>query len=268
MLSYQHAFHAGNRADMIKHAILFTVLSDPQFVRNRTLYIETHAGRGHYDLASKEASKTGEHLSGISALIDDTSAVTPACLRPFARFIGDYRDEFGPQAYPGSPSFAARMLNGKSRIILFERHPQEYAALASTLGEDERAVLHKSDGYLGTLRLQPRRGEKMTLLIDPSYETENDILNVGNWVPRALAKWPDAIILVWLPLFADARETELLEHLAGFEPTAIIGTRWPTKPDDNKALAGSAMALFGVSEDVSTRAETVSDAFHDRWWAT
>ena len=264
MLSYQHAFHAGNRADLVKHAVQHLVLGDLVTRHSAWLYVETHAGRGRYDLAAAEARKTAEHEDGISHLLALNRIPKP--LQAFAAHIAADREHRGQTSYPGSPAIAASMLPAQARIVLYELHPAENAALQTALGGDGRIRIERSDGYLGALRLSPRRGEKLCLLVDPSYETANDILNVGNWVPRALSKWPDAVIMVWLPLFADAREAELLDHLAGFEPTAIAGTRWPMRPHDNKALSGSAMALFNISEAVADKAGAICDACHDLWW--
>lgn len=264
MLSYQHAFHAGNRADLVKHSVLHLVLGDLVARHRDWLYVETHAGRGRYDLAASQAQKTAEHEEGISQLL--ALSQIPKPLRAFARHVTTERESSSPSAYPGSPAIAASLLPAVARIVLYELHPAEHKALQSALGGDQRIRIEQSDGYLGALRLSPRRGEKLCLLLDPSYETANDILNVGNWVPRALSKWPDAVIMVWLPLFADAREAELLDHLASFEPSAIAGTRWPMRPHDNKALSGSAMALFNVSETVADRAGAICDACHDLWW--
>ena len=264
MLSYQHAFHAGNRADLVKHALLHHVLAGLARARQDWLYIETHSGRGIYDLTSPEAKRTGEHLEGVSQLL--SVETTPPALAPFTALIRAFRGRHGDGAYPGSPAIAADLLGARDRIVLYELHPRENAALQTAMSGDDRVRIEKSDGYLGALRLAPRRDERLCLLLDPSYETENDILNVGNWVPRALSKWPEAVIMVWLPLFADARETELLEHLASFEPAAIAGTRWPMRPQYKKALSGSAMALFNVSEAEADQAGEICDACHDLWW--
>jgi len=248
----------------VKHALLHLVLGDLVARHRAWLYVETHAGRGRYDLASPEARKTAEHEEGIGQLL--SLAKVPAPLRPFADCVTADRETRGAASYPGSPAIAAGLLPAQARMILHELHPAENEALSHAMQGDERVRIEKSDGYLGALRLSPRSGEKLCLLIDPSYETPNDILNVGNWVPRALSKWPFAVIMVWLPLFADAREAELLEHLAGLEPTAIAGTRWPMRPRDNKALSGTAMALFNVSETVADKAADICDACHDIWW--
>ena len=173
-LSYQHGFHAGNRADVLKHAVLDTILLG--LADTRVLYVETHAARGVYDLTSEQAVKTGEAKSGVLALMDDGF---PRPLKPW----GDLVTARGVNTYPGSPALAAARLGETARIVLFEKHPTEHAELCKALGDDTRIRIQKSDGYSGALKLAPRRGEQLVVFVDPSYETERDMEELADWAP-------------------------------------------------------------------------------------
>ena len=155
MLSYQHGFHAGNQADVLKHAILHAVLSAEAEANRPLLYIETHAARGFYDLGGTQSQKTGEAKRGVLAMPKADRA--PKALQPWLKHV----QSKGPQSYPGSPALATQLLPDSARIVLFELHPAEHKALSQALHKDMRVQIRKEDGYRGALRLQPRRGENI-----------------------------------------------------------------------------------------------------------
>ena len=128
MLSYQHAYHAGNIADLQKHAGLAWALDYLTRKDKPLTYLETHAGRGLYDLAGPEARKTGEAAAGIGAL----SGVLPEG-HPLGRVLTTIRDRHGPSAYPGSPAIAEALLRPDDRLHLAELHPAEHAALSKAM---------------------------------------------------------------------------------------------------------------------------------------
>lgn len=235
MLSYQHGYHAGNRADVLKHAILHAVLTSEAEAERQLLYVETHAARGFYDLGGSQSQKTGESERGVLAM--PTAKQAANALRPWLQHV----QSKGPSSYPGSPALASQILGDKARMVLFELHKAEHKALTQALQNDKRVQIRKEDGYRGALRLQPRRGENMLLMLDPSYETDADMDALANWVPRAMRKWPKAQFLIWLPLFADSREEEFGEFLSGLDEGFVAGSRWSRESEDPSALEGSAM---------------------------
>jgi len=170
MLSYQHIYHAGNLADVQKHALLAWMLEYLTQKDKPLSYIETHAGRGLYDLGSDEALKTGEARAGI----DLAEGWFPAD-HPYIQRLTECRAMFGPRAYPGSPMIAALGLRETDTIHLAELHPQENAALKANLG-DFGANIQKRDGFEMALALTPPTPRRGLLLIDPSYEVKDDYL--------------------------------------------------------------------------------------------
>ncbi len=258
MLSYQHAYHAGNRADVLKHAILHAIFSDMAGETRPVFYVETHAGRGRYDLTGPEARKTAEADEGVSRIL---SGQSPRILRPWLELL----QSEGRQAYPGSPALAALTLPDNARLALFEKHPAEFKALKAALGQNSRIQIRQADGYSGALKLAPRRNETLCVFVDPSYETARDMDALADWAPRALKRWPDAIIILWLPLFKDEREADFGAYLAGLEDGVVAGARWPTGPDDDSALSGSALVAYRIGNNASQAALAIASALQSYW---
>jgi len=258
MLSYQHGFHAGNRADVLKHGVLDALLADITSAGKPVLYVETHAARGVYDLTGEQAEKTGEAKDGVLALLDGK---VPRPLRPWMERVS----AAGPQAYPGSPKLASAHLGDRDRMILFEKHPAEHGHLVKALGKDERIQIKQADGYSGALKLMPRGGEQMVVFVDPSYETERDMDALGEWAPRALKRWPNAVLILWLPLFRDEREADFGAYLSELEDGIIAGARWPVDPLDETALVGSAIVAYRAPEASRDRAAAIAAACQSYW---
>ncbi|MEM6941152.1 MAG: 23S rRNA (adenine(2030)-N(6))-methyltransferase RlmJ [Pseudomonadota bacterium] len=215
MLSYQHHFHAGNLADVHKHALLAWMLSYLTQKDKPLIYIETHAGRGIYDLSAPAARKTGEAARGIGRL---HAAFAPT--HPYAQVLDKLRGAQGDQAYPGSPLIAAHLLRPGDAIHLAELHPGEHAALKTALSP-YRAKLYAQDGFElahGLVPPTPRRG---IMLIDPSYEVKSDYQDI----PRHLAKinraWNVGVLVLWYPVLSNGAQRPLRRGLAAAHPSGF-----------------------------------------------
>ena len=205
MLSYQHAYHAGNRADLMKHDALARLIVALTGKPRPITYMETHAGRGLYDLAAPEARKTGEAAAGILA-----AGPPPG---PYAEALAKVRAAHGPMAYPGSPLIAQTLLRPQDRLHLMELHPAEHAALRGALNTPGTAI-HKRDGFEGVLALAPPEPRRGLVLVDPSYEVKSEYEAVAGFARALIAKWPEAVVLIWYPLLAEARHERLVAGLA------------------------------------------------------
>ena len=235
MLSYQHAYHAGNPADLHKHLALAQLIQLLTVKARGISYLETHAGRGLYDLGSEEARKTGEASEGIGR------ARLPADA-PLASVLGGLRREYGEGAYPGSPMIAARLLRPQDRIVLMERHPEEYRALKRAM-RGTPAQIHHRDGYEGARALTPLQPRRGLVLIDPSYEVKTDYTETGRLAMDLSRRWPEAAIVVWYPLLAAERHTILLQSCAAAAPL-VDETRFDLK--DGKGMTGSGLVILGA----------------------
>ncbi len=198
MLSYQHLYHAGNLADVHKHALLAWMLEYLTGKDKPLSYIETHAGRGLYDLGADEAIKTGEAAAGI-ARVEHRFATA----HPYLRRLAEVRARFGAMAYPGSPLIAALSLRDGDPLHLAELHPQELRALAVNLGPWGAHIQHR-DGLEMALALTPPTPRRGLMLIDPSYEVKADYDRLPKVIAQIARKWNVGIIALWYPILPNA----------------------------------------------------------------
>jgi 23S rRNA (adenine2030-N6)-methyltransferase len=234
MLSYQHAYHAGGPADLHKHIVLAELLALLTAKPRGITYVETHAGRGLYDLAAPEAAKTGEAAQGIGRIAPDPST-------PFGRALASARAEFGPDAYPGSPLVARALLRPQDRLVLMELHPAEHAALATLAAPN--VAIHRRDGFEGALALAPFRPRRGLVLVDPSYEVKSEYQAAAGFVLRLVARWPEAAVLVWYPLLPPARHRALRAALAPLSP---VVDEVAFDPPPARGMTGSGLALVNA----------------------
>lgn len=220
MLSYQHAYHAGNLADVHKHAALAWVLDYLVRKPKALSYIETHAGRGLYDLGAAEARKTGEAEGGIGRL-----RIPPA--HPFARALAETRARFGPLAYPGSPMVAALLLRHIDSLQLAELHPQEHAALERAL-QPLGAQVHRAEGLAFALARTPPTPRRGLMLVDPSYEVKDDYQAVPHMLLAVQRKWNVGTLMLWYPVLEEAPHRPMVEALTRAVPEALVAeVRFP-----------------------------------------
>ncbi len=255
MLSYQHLYHAGNMADVHKHALLAWML-DYLATKDKPLtYLESHAGRGLYDLDAPEALKTGEAAQGIDRL---ESAFAPD--HPYRRVLDATRAGHGPRAYPGSPMIAARLLRATDSVHLAERHPQEHAALAAAMLPFPVRV-HATDGFSKVLELTPPRPRRGLLLIDPSYETAADYEGMPRFIGQVARKWNVGVIALWYPILTDARHTPMLHALAEAHPQALRHeVRFPRARDGHR-MVGSGLFVINPPWGLAAEAARLAGVF-------
>jgi len=214
MLSYQHHYHAGNPADVHKHAALAWMLSYLTAKDKPLTYIETHAGRGLYDLADPAAQRTGEAARGIGQL----EAALPAD-HPYRLCIDATRAAHGATAYPGSPLIAALSLRPGDRLHLAEMHPGEHARLGETLAP-HGADVRRMDGFAMARALCPPMPRRGLLLCDPSYEVKADYDSIPGRIARLGRVWNVGILVLWYPILAPGVHRPMLGALADIFPGA------------------------------------------------
>ncbi|MEO6301183.1 MAG: 23S rRNA (adenine(2030)-N(6))-methyltransferase RlmJ [Paracoccaceae bacterium] len=249
MLSYQHIYHAGNLADVQKHALLAWML-DYLTQKDKPLsYIETHAGRGLYDLGSDEAVKTGEADAGV-AIAESRFAPN----HPYRQRLAEVRARYGDAAYPGSPLIAALTLRDADTIHLAELHPQEFRALTEHLSP-WNAHCQQRDGFDMALALCPPTPRRGLMLIDPSYEVKADYDRVPKIVGQIARKWNVGIIALWYPILTANTHAPMLADLTEAFPDALrTELRFPPARDGHR-MTGSGMFVinppFGLAEEAA-----------------
>lgn len=209
-MNYRHAFHAGNFADVVKHAALVALLEALKQKDAPCSYFESHAGAGRYDLTGEEAKKTGEHRDGVSRLLAATRL--PAALHVYlnlVRSLGPH-PAGGLAAYPGSPLIASLLLRPDDRLVLCELQEAEAAALRRLFQGDKRVAIHRRDGYEALRALLPPTPRRGMALIDPPFEAQSlEFDAIADALTHAFARWPTGVYAVWYPI-------KLRQHVAPF----------------------------------------------------
>lgn len=254
MLSYQHAYHAGNLADVHKHALLSVALARLTVKPKPLTYLETHAGRGLYDLAGPEARRTGEAAAGI-ARVEGWFAPD----HPYRRALAATRAAHGPSAYPGSPLIAAALLRPDDPMHLAELHPAEAAALAAVL--PRRAHLHRQDGYAMANALCPPTPRRGLLLIDPSFELKADYGALPRFIARIAAKWNVGVIALWYPILRDQRHAPMLAALTEAHPAALRSEVGFAPARAGHGMTGSGMFVVNPPFGLAEQAERLEGLF-------
>jgi 23S rRNA (adenine2030-N6)-methyltransferase len=215
MLSYQHAYHAGNLADVHKHALLATALDYLTRKDKPLSYFETHAGRGLYKLDSPEALKTGEAAQGIARVADWFGPD-----HPYTRARATIAATHGTAAYPGSPLIAAALLRPIDSMTLAELHPAEVTALREAIPRHRAQVLQE-DGFAMALSRTPPEPKRGLLLIDPSYEVKSDYDRLPGILQKLHARWNVGILMLWYPILTTSAQSGMVRDLRRAFPEAL-----------------------------------------------
>jgi 23S rRNA (adenine2030-N6)-methyltransferase len=256
MLSYQHLYHAGNLADVHKHAALAWVLEYLTQKDKPLSYIETHAGRGVYDLGAEEAVKTGEAAAGIAL----AEPLFPPD-HPYRQRLDEARAGYGPRAYPGSPLIAALGLRETDTIHLAELHPREVDRLRA-VAQDWRANVYQRDGFELALALTPPTPRRGLMLIDPSYEVKADYEAIPRHLANIHRKWNVGVLILWYPILRGAPHAAMLGALAAACPEGLRHeVRFPPVRAGHR-MEGSGLFIvnppFGLQTELAATADRLA----------
>ena len=226
MLSYRHAFHAGNHADVLKHMVIIQLMrylgqKDPAY-----MVIDTHAGAGVYALDGDYASKNAEYETGIAKLWDRKDL--PAMVKEYVDLVRSLNPSGKMRYYPGSPYCAEKTMREQDRLRLFEMHPSEVKVLednfrkleahAAAQGQrpaarGKRVMVYRGDGFQGLKALLPPPSRRGLVLIDPPYEDKRDYTHVAQVLADALTRFPTGTYAVWYPVLHRNESRQLPERL-------------------------------------------------------
>jgi 23S rRNA (adenine2030-N6)-methyltransferase len=252
-MQYRHSFHAGNFADVHKHVTLLALLAALQRKDGGFLYLETHAGRGSYDLArpSTEASRAALlSLARLSAAAPDAVE-----LRDYLAQLQLLRADLNnANAYPGSPLLAVAQLRPQDRAVLFEIVPSEARALVRALRGYGRALVEEADGFERLRAYLPPQERRSLVLIDPPYEAREDFERIAAACLEALRRLRSAVIAAWYPI-KDARTTNAwLARLAGVLECENLVSEWWLYPRDSRvSLNGSGLLILNPPYQFAAR---------------
>ncbi|NDH09621.1 MAG: 23S rRNA (adenine(2030)-N(6))-methyltransferase RlmJ [Gammaproteobacteria bacterium] len=205
MLSYQHSFHAGCYADVIKHFTLCQVLSYMTQKDKPLLYLETHAGRGSYDLTSPDSKKTGEAKDGILKFLAHEQA-PPALFKNFMALVGN-----DPHYYPGSPTIALKLLREIDRIYACELHSREFSILSKIKSRSVKFHAASIDGIEALNAQLPPPEKRALIFIDPSYEIKSEYQSIPRALLKAYQKFPQGVYVLWYPIVDEEYHYQMLK---------------------------------------------------------
>ncbi|MBU2136289.1 MAG: 23S rRNA (adenine(2030)-N(6))-methyltransferase RlmJ [Alphaproteobacteria bacterium] len=246
-MNYRHAFHAGNFADLVKHAALLWLLAQMQRGGAPLQVIDTHGGSGLYDLRGPEARRSGEAEAGVMRLM--AQAEPGAEMAPLVQAVGEANSGGETWLYPGSPWLIARTLRPGDTYDVFEMQPDEHARLSTLMTDRKGVATHGADGFAGAVgRLAP--GARHLVLVDPPFERADDYARSCDLAAESLARDPAATLLIWLPL-KDLHTLDVfvrdLEDAC--EPAPILIAEARMRPlEDPMKMNGCALALINPPE--------------------
>lgn len=256
MLSYQHIYHAGNLADVQKHALLCWMLDYLCQKPKPLTYLETHAGRGLYDLSATEAIKTGEAAAGIGIAERWFEAT-----HPYLRALRAVKNQYGAQAYGGSPLLAAHLLRSEDKLHFGELHPQEAAALQDALALFDARV-HHDDGFAMAQAICPPEPRRGAILIDPSYEIKADYKTIPGFIAKLHRKWNVGVIALWYPILKDGSHRPMIAALEALILPKVLRheVRFPPAQEGHRMI-GSGMFFVNAPWGLKDEADRLSGAF-------
>jgi 23S rRNA (adenine2030-N6)-methyltransferase len=212
MLSYRHAFHAGNHADVLKHFIEVQLLHYLAQKDKPFWYIDTHAGAGCYTLDSGYAMQNAEYESGIARLWNRDDL--PAPLREYVALVKRINPDGQMKLYPGSPLVALELLREQDRMRLFELHPTDNEILQENFaGQSAQVLMQEADGFGALKALLPPPPRRALVLIDPPYEDKQDYQRVPAALREGLKRFANGVYAVWYPQLQRAESRMLPEQL-------------------------------------------------------
>ncbi len=239
-MNYRHAFHAGNFADVHKHVVLLALLERLKQKPKPLLYLDTHAGRGSYDLRAEDATRSGESREGIARL-----AGRPVRSADLLRYLqATHAGGAAPTHYPGSPLIALGALREGDRAVLVEQQPAEAQALQQATSRMRDVSIVCGDGYAALKTYLPPRENRGLVLIDPPYEADTEFADAERALRFGLSRWPNGVFALWYPIKAGAQSQRLNAALQASGLRKLLRLELTVRPADSPiGLNGSGLVI-------------------------
>ncbi len=224
-MNYRHGYHAGNFADVLKHAALCELLRLLTAKDKKLFVLDTHAGAGGYDLAGSQARRTGEAESGIGRLAAAARAGMPPAVTRYLAAVAAYDRKFGPakdrpRRYPGSPRLVRAALRPGDRFIACELHPEEALALKREFAGDRAVEVRQADGYKVLKALLPPVERRGLVLIDPPFEAADEYERLLRALRQGVRRFATGCYAVWYPI-KDEMADAFVRELAALKPLVL-----------------------------------------------
>jgi len=243
VLGYRHIFHAGNHADVLKHAVLTQTLQALLRKEKPFVYIDTHAGAGLYPLDDPRAQRTAEYVAGIARWWE--APVASPVLAPLMDILRAENPDGELRRYPGSPAIARHLLRPEDRMVLFELHPADHQTLVEGFGGSAGVRIEQVDAFARLKAYVPPQERRGVMLIDPPYELKSDYAKVVEMIADAHRRWSTGVFLLWYPVLSKLAAQRFVERLASTGiPRQLCIEYLPFIDDAAANLLGSGMLII------------------------
>lgn len=241
-MNYRHSYHAGNHADIFKHAVLLRMATLMQRKETPYCYLDSHAGTALYDLEGEAAGKTGEYRDGIARLWDRDDL--PEMLADLRNAVARHNPDGVLRYYPGSPQLIGDSLREQDRMILSELHPEDAATLREHFIDDSRIAVHQRDGYELPKAFLPVAEKRALWLLDPPFEKENELKRCLASMQVAIQRMRQTVIALWYPIKDQRLLRDFYRQVGEAGLPKVLRIELNVRPADNQlGLNGSGLML-------------------------
>jgi 23S rRNA (adenine2030-N6)-methyltransferase len=262
-VNYRHAFHAGNHADVLKHAVLLYCLDALKRKETPFAVLDTHAGRGLYDFTSSEAERSPEWRDGIARLWDWPEP--PALIARYLEAVRSFNADGALRTYPGSPALVTTSMRDQDALMACELHPEDASALRRALPRAPNVHVHERDGWEALGALLPPTQKRGLVLIDPPYEATDELDVSVSALRASLKRFAHGAYLWWRPLKSSAVLDSADDEVRSFaDRETLRADLWVATPQREGKLVGSSVFLinppFGLKETLREALPFLADA--------
>lgn len=259
-MNYRHIYHAGNFADVVKHAVLALVIERLKLKDAAFRVIDTHAGLGIYDLDADEAQRTGEWVGGIGRLFGPSAAPIPAAqaalLAPYLGAVVECNPSGAPVHYPGSPKIARALLRPQDTLVVNELHSEDAAELRRVFARDAQVKVMELDGWVALKALLPPKERRGVVLIDPPFEVPGEHGRLVEALRQAVKRFATGVYMLWYPIKDRAQTERFKKDLKASGLAKLLTVELSIRPDgEGSGLGGTGLAIhnppYGLEADLS-----------------
>ena len=263
-MNYRHAYHAGNFADVVKHAVLARLVEYLKQKDKAFRVIDTHAGVGLYDLSSSAAQKTGEWQDGIAKVIEaEWSSKAAPLIAPYLEAVRAVNASGGIKRYPGSPKIVRHLLRGQDRLSAIELHADDAKRLKLQFAGDFQTRVMELDGWLALGAHLPPKEKRGLVLVDPPFEEPGEFARLAEGLATAYKRWPGGIYALWYPIKDREAAAGFRRALAGSGIPKILDIRFEIRPQSSEPrLDGTGMVVVNPPFTLEGELRTLLSALH------
>ena len=257
-MNYRHIYHAGNFADVLKHAVLARLIAYSQRKEAAFRILDTHAGIGLYNLDSEEAQKTGEWRDGIGRLLKaDLPEDVALLLSPYLDAVRALNQDDTLHAYPGSPKLARMLMRRQDRLSAMELHEADYITLKAQFDGDHQARITRLDGWLTLSSHLPPKERRAIILVDPPFEVDGEFERMIDGLSNAYRRFATGTYCLWYPIKRGAPIGAFHEALQALQIPKILCAELSVRSDrETTGLTGSGLIIvnppFTLAEELKT----------------